>query len=152
MITIGRRGSAVSVIKGGLEQIVIRLFVIQIYESKRYLCVSMEFAMDLIFVIVKLDGRGISVTWLYVLIVLMAFVLFLKLVTATTAGQVLIVLKQSVFHPALMELQSNLISVSVMMTGKVGFAIFLLVLMDAEMEIALIVKCANVSLAGIVPP
>ena len=60
--------------------------------------------MDLIFVTVKLDGKEISVIQPFVRIVLMDFVLILKLATASTVGQVLIVLKQSAIHRALMEL------------------------------------------------
>ena len=81
----------------------------------------------------------------------MDFVLILKLVTASMAGQVLIVLKLSVIHHVLMVLLWNQISVSVMKAGKVVFVIFLLALMDVEMEIVLIVKCVNASLAGTAP-
>ena len=151
LIIINKKGSVVSVLKGGLDLIVIKLFAIQIYGLKRFLCVNMEFVMDLIFVIVKLDGKEISVIWLYAQIVLMDFVHFQKIVTASMVGQVLIVLKLLVFHHALMELLLNLISVNVMMAGKVVLATFLLVLMDAETEIVKIVKFVNVSLVGIVP-
>lgn len=50
-----------------------------------------------------------------------------------------------------MELLLNLISVNVMMVGKVVLVTFLLVLMDAETVIVKIVKYVNVSLVGIVP-